>query len=642
VGVAKVEFYIDNIKVGEDKTVPYEYSWNTDVLQYNSQHIIKAKAYDNAGNIGESPAVTVTIGDTQAPQVTITNPQNGQTVSGTVLIQVSVVDKSSGKKIAKAPSGINKVEFYIDGVKVDEDTSFPYEYSWNTTNYSDGYHTIMVKAFDIAGNSSSTSINVNLDNTPPQIYIINPHNEDTVSGIVTIQAQASDNVGVSKVEFYIYNTKVGEDTTSPYEYSWNTTKYSRGTYIVTAKAYDIAGNSFSAGIIVNVYNNIWQKTFGGSNEDYAYSIQQTSDGGYIVAGYTASFGAGGYDVYILKLDSDGNLIWQKTFGGSGYDWAYSIQQTSDGGYIVAGWTWSFGEGGKDIYILKLNENGQLVWQKTFGGCSDDVAHSIQQTSDGGYIISGEKDNTDRCIPYKYGAIFFYAGYIYIIKLDENGNLVWEKKFDGNYGEAYSIQQTNDGGYIVTGEIINQNENADNIFEALNRNICILKLDADGNLVWQKTFGGSSWDFAYSIQQTSDGGYIVAGGTMSFGAGGYDVYILKLDSKGDLVWQKTFGGCSDDVAYSIQQTNDGGYIVAGYTASFGAGGYDVYILKLDADGNLVWEKTFGGSSGDWANSIQQTNDGGYIVAGYTQSFGAGYYDVYILKLDENGNTGPYPQ
>jgi len=322
----------------------------------------------------------------------------------------------------------------------------------------------------------------------------------------------------------------------------------------------------------NIVQDIWQKTYGGSNDDVAISIQQTQDGGYIVGGYTKSFGAGGWDFYVIKLDENGNKVWEKTYGGSNYDYAYSIQQTSDGGYIVAGWTGSFGAGKSDVYIIKLDEDGNKVWEKTYGGSGDDVAYSIQQTSDGGYIVAG-------------------------------------------YTKSFGV-----GEYDVY----------------------IIKLDTKGNKVWQKTYGGSNYDVAISIQQTSDGGYIVAGETNSFGAGGSDVYIIKLDTKGNKVWQKTYGGSGDDWACSIQQTSDGGYIVAGGTSSFGAGEYDVYIIKLDEDGNKVWEKTYGGSGDDVAYSIQQTSDGGYIVAGYTKSFGVGEYDVYIIKLDENGNTGPYPE
>ena len=321
----------------------------------------------------------------------------------------------------------------------------------------------------------------------------------------------------------------------------------------------------------------WEKTFGGNKWDKANSIQQVADGGYIVAGGTSSFGVGSTNVYVFKLDENGNLIWQKTYGGSGSDLAYSIQQTTDGGYIVAGITASLGAGSYDVYVLKLDKDGNLIWEKAYGGSAPEEAYAVQETKDGGYIVAGRTAS-----------------------FGDTGN------------SAYPLN-----------------------------NVYVLKLDENGELEWQKTFGGSSDDYAYSIQQVSDGGYIVAGYTASFGTGYDDVYVLKLNTNGDLLWQKTFGESGYDRASSIQQTIEGGYIVAGYTDSFGAGYTDVYILKLDANGNLVWQKIYGGSDYDYVYSIQQTNDGGYIAAGLTASFGAGYYDAYVLKLDASGNTGPYP-
>ncbi|HOL38872.1 MAG TPA: Ig-like domain-containing protein [Dictyoglomaceae bacterium] len=536
VGVSRVEFYIDGSKVGEDTQAPYEYSWDTDTLQYNSTHSIKAKAYDSAGNTGESQAVTVTIGDTQAPQITITNPHDGDIVSATVSIQVQVVDKTpsaKNKKVEKAPSGVSRVEFYIDGSKVGEDKEAPYEYSWDTTKVLNGTHTITVAAIDNINNSGSASIAVNVNN--------------------------------------------------------------------------LGGTT-------------WQKTYGGNNADQAKSIQQTTDGGYIVAGWTDSFGTG-IDAYILKLKSDGSLDWYKTYGGSNDDAAYSIQQTTDGGYIVAGYTNSF-DTGIDVYILKLKSDGSLDWYKTYGGSNDDAANSIQQTVDGGYIVAG--------CTYSFGDV----GNVYILKLKSDGTLDWYKTYGGSGHEwANSIQQTVDGGYIVAGWTDSLGAGYD---------AYILKLKSDGSLDWYKTYGGSGDDFANSIQQVADGEYIVAGQTYPFGADKGDVYVLKLKSDGTLDWQKTYGGSNDDAGDSIQQVADGEYIVAGYTRSFGAGYYDVYVLKLKSDGSLDWYKTYGGSNYDAANSIQQTVDGGYIVAGCTWSFGAGLSDVYVIKMDANGNTEPYPE
>jgi len=358
----------------------------------------------------------------------------------------------------------------------------------------------------------------------------------------------------------------------------------------------------------------WQKTYGGTGYDEADSIQQTNDGGYIIAGFTNSSGNGGHDVYVLKLDGNGDLQWQKTYGGRGYDGAYSVQQTKDGGYIVAGLTFSFGHGGADVYVLKLDGSGNLQWQKTYGGPGEDVAYSVQQTNDGGYIVAGYTNSSGN-----WG--------VYVLKLNGNGDLQWQKTYRGpGKSGAYSVQQTNDGGYIVAGYTWS--------FAFSNWDVYVLKLDGNGDLQWQKTYGGPGEDVAYSVQQTNDGGYIVAGYILSFSipSGNWDVYVLKLDGSGNLQWQKTYGGGDSDRAWSVQQTNDGGYIVAGYTFSFsfGLGHGDVYVLKLNGNGDLQWQKTYGGRGYDGAYSVQQTKDGGYIVAGLTFSFGNGG-DVYVLKL-----------
>ena len=360
----------------------------------------------------------------------------------------------------------------------------------------------------------------------------------------------------------------------------------------------------------------WAKTYGATGNEEAYSIQQTSDGGYTVAGYTFSFGTGG-DIWVLKLNADGSLAWQKTYGGSSDEQAYSIQQTSDGGYIVAGYTTSFGTSDTDIWILKLDSYGNVDWQKTYGGTGVDHANSIQQTSDGGYIVAG------------YTASFGAGGQdIWVLKLNSDGSVAWQKTYGGsNYDYANSIQQTSDGGYIVAGST--------GSFGAGGYNTWVLKLNSNGSVAWQKTYGGSTTDGANSIQQTSDGGYIVAGQTGSFGAESYDFWLLRLNSNGSVAWQKTYGGSNYDVANSIQQTSDGGYIVAGYTYSFGAEGQDIWVLKLNSDGSVAWQKTYGGSNYDVANSIQQTSDGGYIVAGQT-ALGAGGSDIWVLKLDSEGN------
>ncbi len=299
--------------------------------------------------------------------------------------------------------------------------------------------------------------------------------------------------------------------------------------------------------------------------------------------------------------------WEKTFGGTDYDGASSVQQTSDGGYIIAGWTRSFGAGDSDVYLIKTDPNGNSIWQMTSDSSSQDFGYSVQQTSDGGYIISGA----------------FFSN-VCLIKTDSDGNSIWEKYFGGSYFDiGYSVQQTMDGGYIIAGRTSS--------FGAGDSDVYLIKTDPNGDSIWEKTFGGSDYEFGQSVHQTSDGGYIIAGSTRSFGVGESDVYLVKTDSDGNSTWEKTFGGSDYDVGSSVQQTSDGGYIIAGWTKSFGAGGYDIYIIKADSDGNLLWQKALSGSGQASAESIQQTSDGGYIIAGSTTSFGAGYADVYLIKL-----------
>jgi len=363
------------------------------------------------------------------------------------------------------------------------------------------------------------------------------------------------------------------------------------------------------------------KAVGGEKLDGGKSLIQTSDGGCAIAGLTASFGAGDWDVYVVKLDANGNLRWTKTIGGPASEAGKSLIQTSDGGYAIAGYTTSFGAGDKDIYVVKLDAKGNLQWTKTIGGPESEESRSLIQTSDGGYAIAGYTES--------FGA---GGADVYLVKLDAKGNLQWTKTIGGPESEeGRSLIQTSDGGYAIAGYTES--------FGAGGADVYVVKLDAKGNLQWTKTIGGKNADGGSSIIQTSDGGYAIAGYTESFGAGEADVYVVKLDAKGNLQWTKTIGGKSDDWGNSLIQTSDGGYAIAGSTTSFGAGGADVYVVKLDAKGNLQWTKTIGGKSADGGSSLIQTSDGGYAIAGTTTSFGAGWInvDVYVVKLDKNGDA-----
>ena len=365
-------------------------------------------------------------------------------------------------------------------------------------------------------------------------------------------------------------------------------------------------------------DTLWTKTYGGSYNDFGRSVQQTSDGGYIIAGSTEeSYGVGSYDVYLVKTDANGNSLWSQTFGGSSYDDGESVQQTSDGGYIIAGRTYSYGTGFYDVYLIKTDSLGNQQWSQTFGGSDYDYGESVQQTGDGGYIIAGYTES--------YGA---GSEDVYLIKTDAWANEQWIQTFgESTSDRGYSVQRTSDGGYIITGWTESYGVDF--------RDVCLIKTDVAGNQQWCQTFGGSSYDYSYSVEQTSDGGYIIVGRTNSYGAGGYDVYLIKTDTSGNQQWSQTFGGSDDDYGWSVKQTSDGGYIIAGDTESYGAGNRDVYLRKTDSSGNEQWSQTYGGSSYDYGGSVQQTSNGGYIIAGGTGSYGAGGFDVWLIRLDSEG-------
>jgi hypothetical protein len=378
------------------------------------------------------------------------------------------------------------------------------------------------------------------------------------------------------------------------------------------------------------FGQTWEKTFGWSgvnNEDYnekGRSVQQTTDGGFIITGvelYTEDMPP--YedysDVYLIKTDSSGIEQWNKRFGESWYnDGGYSVQQTTDGGYIISGETRSFGNGSSDVYLIKTDANGIEQWNQTFGGVSTDGGYSVQQTTDGGYIITG--------YTWSFGN---GSADVYLIKIDANGIEQWNQTFGGTSSDyGYSVQQTTDGGYIISAET----RSFGNLGST---DVYLIKTDGNGTEQWYQTFGGTDDDYGTSVQQTTDGGYIITGGADSYPP---DVYLIKTDANGIEQWNQTFGGVSTDVGRSVQQTTDGGYIITGYTWSFGNGSADVYLIKTDVNGIEQWNQTFGGPDADGGYSVQQTTDGGYIIAGYAESFGNGDdEDLYLIKTDGDGNV-----
>ncbi len=385
---------------------------------------------------------------------------------------------------------------------------------------------------------------------------------------------------------------------------------------------DMGAYYFHQDSVITPPDTLWTRTYGGSDGEEGMDVQQTSDGGYIFVGIGRSFGHGGPDAYLIKTDANGDTLWTRSYGGIEQDWGVSVCQTIDGGYVITGETNSFGAVEFDVFLIKTDANGDTIWTRTFGGTNADIGKCVQQTTDGGYIITG------------YTRSFGAGDWdVWLIKTDTNGDTIWTRTFGGTSEDnGYFVQQTTDGGYIVTGSTQS--------FGAGIHDVYLIKTDMNGDSVWTKTFGGSDIDFARCVQQTTDGGYIILGSTNSFSGNIWpDLWLIKTNSNGDTLWTRTHGGGDSESGCRVQQCFDEGYIISGYTHSYG-GTRDAYVLKTNINGYFSWMRVFGGAGYECGTCVDQTLDGGYIVGGYTTTFGAGSYDAYLIRLAWD-SIGPPP-
>ncbi len=408
----------------------------------------------------------------------------------------------------------------------------------------------------------------------------------------------------------------------------------------------------------------WQKTFGGSNNDIARGIIETTDGGYAIIGHTNSINGDitdkqveENDFWVLKLDQNGTIEWQRTYGGSGDDLGRAIIQTSDGGYAITGPSRSSdgdssnNEGQHDHWVLKLDAQGEIQWERSFGFAGHDHSQSLLQTNDGGYFIGGYLDvdasgglgNDAKTA--KHGVGEFWAQ-----KLDINGNLEWRRYFGGsNNDRIHKVLQAHDDNFLLIGS------SESNDFDIHNSNgsydLWVVKIDTNGDMLWEKSFGGSGIDNGYAATKTNDGNYLIAGtaistdGDITNSRGNSDIWIVKIDDSGNLLWEKSFGGSGFDAAFAIDKGNGvfSSYVVAGNSKSNDGdlsennGENDFWVLKIDTSGNLLFEKSLGGSGLDFAHGVIETFDQKIVVVGETESSdnditsNKGKKDIWIAKI-----------
>jgi hypothetical protein len=374
----------------------------------------------------------------------------------------------------------------------------------------------------------------------------------------------------------------------------------------------------------------WTGTYGISgNENEARSLIQTGDGGYAMLGFTKHWETGWaytLDFWLVKTDPAGNVEWNRTYGAPTciyLESGESVVQTSDGGYALAGYAGIYGEliPYYDFWLVKTDSLGNMEWNQTYGGADVDMAYSVVQTSDGGYIMTGATNS------YGAGKTDFY-----LVKTDSLGNMEWNQTYGGaDHDYAYSVVETGDGEYVIAGFTKS--------YGAGDYDIWLVKADSAGNMMWNQTYGGTLADRGYAVVQTAGGGYAIAGETRSFGAGDYDFWLVKADSAGNMMWNQTYGGTQKEEAYSIVQTSDGGYALAGWTRSFAVGSYDFWLVKTDSTGNMKWNQTYGGTGYDTALawSVVQTVDKGYAIAGYIHMPSLGVTDFWLIKTGSGGDV-----
>ncbi|MBL4657669.1 MAG: SprB repeat-containing protein, partial [Flavobacteriales bacterium] len=507
---------------------PYGYLWPSLGLTTNFASVLKTGAYDVIVTDGNGCTMVVT-GTVFEPSAALS--------SSLIVTPVNCFGGSDGS-----------IDLTVTGGTV------PYAYDWptsvkqDTSGLATGIYEVDITdangcmTSDTATITQSTSMIVSSGSTP---------------------ALVGDSTGSAWV--------IVTGGTAPYTYVWNdglsqtdslATSLASGEYSVVVS--DSKGCTVTMEIAVGDFSvGVFEASFEGAADDLARDIDLLTGGGHIMAGVTESFGAGGSDMFLVNADENGNFNWAKAYGGTGDDGANAVLETSDGGYIMVGYTSSFGPGSRDMYVVKTDVNGVIEWTQSYGGAGEESAYSVAEVSSG-YVIAG----------------------------------------------------------------------GTNSFGAGNTDVYVISIDDNGVVQWTKTYGGSDYDYGYDIKATADGGFIVAGYTNSFGAGGADAYLIKITATGTSSWTKVMGGNLDEAAWSVIETTNG-YAFTGNTESFGSGQQDVYFVLTDATGTPTLTTAFGGTQLDYGNDLVSTADGGYAIAGYTQSFNNFGDEVYIIKTDGAG-------
>jgi hypothetical protein len=547
--------------------------------------------------------------DTTPPRVTVTSPAPGSELSSTTRIMVDASDEK----------GVASVFFAVDGDSVGRDDEAPYELDWSVAYWADGsVHTIQADAVDLAGNAGhSDPVPVTVSLSASAVPVLASPADSALLGPATVGLAWRP---VPEAAAYTVELSSATDFTPAYVSASTADTQAvvvlpaPGRFYWRVRAVNGAGRA-SAWSARTLYHAVFVSTSGGFGDDRAYGVVQMQDGGFVAAGTT--LGAGGYDVYLARADASGNFLWSRSFGGAAHDGVYGMNSTADGGCVLAGYTGSSGSGSYDMYLVKLDAAGNTEWSKTYGASASDAAYSVEQTADGGYFLAGEtytygtghsevyavKTDASGGIAWerrwsetpsdfaRYGRATTDGGYVLaggtlpgdtvhalLLKVDASGEIEWRRTYlPDRHGEGYCVERTDDGGYIVGGR-----EGLD-----LGRtDALVFRTDRLGYQVWSRDIHVRDWSFVSGILQMPDGGFILNGSTDSTGGSLSDIFLAKLDPAGAKVWSRPLGGIDDDWAMASRLTSDGGIILAGTTRSFGVGGFNLCLTKAGPDGSTV--------------------------------------------------------
>lgn len=622
-----VQFFVndslDSFLVSKE---PYIFEWNT-ISMENGTYSINAVAQDVNGNSAESSPISLTVDNSLSIPNSVEIENISYSLSQiTILFGQSKEDdfKSYTLYVSESAGSSDMVE--IGQITEQTDTVFttsefdPTQQSW-----------YFVMVTDIYGYSVlSTGYSV-LDGHPtvPILQVPGYNN-----GILRFSWSISPDTDFLRYHLYsstssdmfgktiIVTNAVKNDTT--HSLVLNLTDPLKYYQIIVEDHWGF----FSESSIVQANMPFTMiKNYGGTQNERGYSVKQTSDGGYVIVGSSTSYGAGGSDLWILKVDGLGEFSWSKTYGGQGNDIGRDITQTSDGGYIITGYTKSFSSGGDmDLWLIKTDANGESClysdggtcsensskWIKSFGTSGNDYGNSVQETSEGDFIVAGKSGR----IPS-----------VFVIKTNSSGEKIWENLYGTGPGDrAQYIIERQDLGFLIVGK-----ENANNVDDKL----CLINIDTDGAEVWHSLYGGGGADGGNHISEVSGGGYIIAGATKSYGNGNWDdLWLVKTSTGGSMEWQKTFGGSYTETGNYAHEKDAGGFMVTGSTESIGQGLYDIWVVSTDYTGNEIYSQTFGGSMDDKAIRGARGNSGELLIIGYTESFGNGGENVLFIKIDPN--------